>query len=362
MNKNDIFKVNNFDLLRLLAAFQVVLHHLTTHLKVTFDQNILSDLLVLFPGVPVFFFVSGFLISKSYENNSDLSEFFLNRVLRIYPALIGCFGLSLLSVFVVGYLDHTDFQAMEFWAWIVAQLSFLQFYSPDFMRGYGVGVLNGSLWTICVELQFYIMTPIVAYFYAFRKEKYANKILIGLILLFLIFNRSYHFLDSEYGDVLWFKLLGVTFVPWIYMFLVGVYFQRNFVELFRLMGNRFLIIFLCYLFCAYIAKNVLQLQVGNAISPIVYLPMACVIFSFAFSFRTMSNKILGRNDISYGVYIYHMPVVNLLLFLGLSGTVNLLALALWLTFLLAIFSWLFIEKPSLKLKKHPLNPIRRYSQ
>ena len=32
---------------------------------------------------------------------------------------------------------------------------------PDFLRGYGVGVLNGSLWTIPVELQFYALVPLI---------------------------------------------------------------------------------------------------------------------------------------------------------------------------------------------------------
>lgn len=42
----------------------------------------------LFPGVPIFFFISGFLISKSFEENSVLKEYALNRILRIYPGLL----------------------------------------------------------------------------------------------------------------------------------------------------------------------------------------------------------------------------------------------------------------------------------
>ena len=41
----------------------------------------------LFPGVPLFFLVSGFLITDSYINSKNLEEYFMKRGLRIYPAL-----------------------------------------------------------------------------------------------------------------------------------------------------------------------------------------------------------------------------------------------------------------------------------
>lgn len=38
-------------------------------------------------------------------------------------------------------------------------MSFVQFYNPDWLRGFGTGVLNGSLWSIPVELQYYVLLP-----------------------------------------------------------------------------------------------------------------------------------------------------------------------------------------------------------
>ena len=62
MNKN-INRINNFDLIKLLAALQVVNMHSKNHLKIhgtvaTYYDNFLQ----YFPGVPIFFTVSGFLI------------------------------------------------------------------------------------------------------------------------------------------------------------------------------------------------------------------------------------------------------------------------------------------------------------
>ena len=73
----------------------------------------------------------------------------------------------------------------QFFLWFVAQSTFFQFFNPDFLRGFGVGVLNGSLWTIALELQFYILTPIL--FWLVSK----NRIFFGLLLvLFLILNMT----------------------------------------------------------------------------------------------------------------------------------------------------------------------------
>ncbi len=94
----EIFRINNFDIIRLFAALQVAIHHTMSHLKI--EQN--SDSVILmfsgfFPGVPIFFFVSGFLISKSYESNPSIREYAQNRILRIYPALIICTFIALCS-------------------------------------------------------------------------------------------------------------------------------------------------------------------------------------------------------------------------------------------------------------------------
>lgn len=83
---------NNFDLIRLLAALQVVFRHIFYDFD--FQNSILNlirDIILAFPGVPIFFMVSGFLIYWSFERNQDnITKFFKNRCLRIYPALWVC--------------------------------------------------------------------------------------------------------------------------------------------------------------------------------------------------------------------------------------------------------------------------------
>ena len=161
--KQQTFRFNNFDLLRLIAAMQVVVLHSIGILQIQPTELTRGFLqfLHLFPGVPVFFFISGFLISKSYESNHKLSEYSQNRVLRLYPGLIACVSLSFILIYISGYMATVDAGMLDWGILYLAKTTFVQFYNPDFMRSYGDGVLNGSLWTITVELQFYFLVPIV---------------------------------------------------------------------------------------------------------------------------------------------------------------------------------------------------------
>ena len=56
---------NNFDLLRLFAATEVMLSHAIEHLKLPVWPWVV-EIILLFPGVPIFFVISGFLITETF--------------------------------------------------------------------------------------------------------------------------------------------------------------------------------------------------------------------------------------------------------------------------------------------------------
>jgi peptidoglycan/LPS O-acetylase OafA/YrhL len=207
--------LNNFDLIRLFAAVQVALLHAVAHLNVKLDWLYLLE---YFPGVPIFFFISGFLIYQSWNNiqANRMRIFFTNRFLRLFPALFFCVFLTILSITCNGYLATTGVDYKEFLIWLAAQLTLFQFYNPDFLRAYGVGTVNGSLWTVSVELQFYMLIPIIGLLFK-RYLKFSYVLFIGLAL--------FSFLNSQInaGHTMFEKILNVTFVPWIFMFLFGAY-------------------------------------------------------------------------------------------------------------------------------------------
>ena len=102
------FRENSLDAIRLIAASQVAILHTCEFMLEGKATGIFFDLLRLFPGVPIFFFVSGYLISKSYECSPSLTKYAKNRFLRLYPALIICVAVNLVMVFSVGYFSQVD--------------------------------------------------------------------------------------------------------------------------------------------------------------------------------------------------------------------------------------------------------------
>jgi peptidoglycan/LPS O-acetylase OafA/YrhL len=349
-------KTNNFDLIRLAAALQVAVVHVLANLHREIRPAWLAEVVDMFPGVPIFFFISGFLISKSFEKNPRLGEYALNRALRIYPALFACFGLAVMSAALAGYFRTVEVPAGEFLRWVFAQLSFFQFYNPEFMRQYGVGVLNGSTWTISVELQFYFLIPAMYLFLRLRERsiRASNQMLVALLLVFLALNQLYIYVLVPHHETLLSKLALVSFAPWFYMFLLGVLCQRNFAVLNTWLAGRFAAVLAAYLILGFIATRLLGWGFGNNVHPLLFVALAVVVFAGAFSGPTLSDRLLSRNDLSYGVYIYHAPVLNFLLAAGYAGSVWSFPAAMVSTCVLAFASWRFVEKPALGYKKHPL--------
>lgn len=345
---------NNFDLLRLLASFQVVYFHAVWHLRIGFGDagKAFNHVFDFFPGVPIFFVISGFLISKSYERSSSLRSYARNRFLRIYPALWVSFAASLALLGVVGLLGAAFVATPQFAAWVVAQLTFAQVYSPAHLRQFGIGTLNGSLWTIPVELGFYVAVPIV-YLALRRLSRLAGDLLLAGVALasYTIWWAATN--HPGHDSVLWLKMLLVSSVPYFYMFLFGVLLHRNFARVRRLFEGKVLFWTAGYIGLM-LAIDALFGPSRKTSFPLVlasHLGLAGFTMSFAFSGQWLSERVLRGNDISYGLYIYHMLVVNLFVHYGAVGRARHAVLAVALSLAVATLSWRLVESPALRLKR-----------
>lgn len=366
INSANEIRTNNFDLLRLIAAVQVVVVHGLDHLRpigsaIPSWQWIVES----FPGVPIFFAISGFLISLSYERSGDLKTYFQNRALRIYPGLWMCVAFSIASVAV---LSPTTFQVGigHFAVWVLSQLSIGQFYNPVWLRQYGVGVLNGSLWTIPVELQFYLILPVIYHFLGLAHRRGTWGLALLLLLCWLrpwqfagvhavVEDRFFAHTPGGAQPSLWYKLLGVTFIPYVYLFILGILIQRNWQRIAPWIAGRWPLWLVAYVGVA-LGLHRLGLTVGtNTPTPISVPFLLALVFSLAYSAPTLADRILRRHDFSYGIYIYHMPVLNAFMVLGLAPDRSAIVPILGMTFLLAAASWVIIERPALRRKRQTLH-------
>ena len=160
-------RVNSFDALRLLAAWLVILGHgfiLAGHPELVPRFGGL-DAPVL--GVAIFFTISGFLIWKSWFAASSWQDFVTARTLRIFPALI---VVVVVTTFLLGPLVTTlstpeYFQSGETYRYLVnAVIVDPQYTLPGVFQAQPfTTAVNGSLWTLRVELFCYVLVPVFGF-------------------------------------------------------------------------------------------------------------------------------------------------------------------------------------------------------
>jgi len=325
--------INNFDFLRVVFALTVAFAHLIE----------LSDLEVLQPykiyfntrlAIDGFFVVSGFLIAKSYENSATIKEYIIRRAKRIIPAYVVVILLSaLLFSFISTNSLYDYFSNFQFWKYLSANLSFQNYLEPCLPGVFETNkfcAVNGALWTIKVEEAFYLSVPL---FYWFVRVKKFNFYVLILIVYILSVTYYMYFLSIDNYRIAK-QLPGA-----LAFFATGIVFYKNFSLLHK--WKDYMIIPCIILF--FLEHYILKTQL---LKPIAF---GFMVFYIAYSFRFLNN--FGKyGDFTYGIYIYHFPVIQLFVVLGLFNKYSPLIICtsvLMLTLLLAILSWYLIEIPYL---------------
>ena len=176
-------KLNKFRELQGLRAFAVLLV-IGFHLK--------PDLISKgYLGVDIFFIISGFLITRILLNQqieTTLSRFYLNRLKRIYPALI----LVVTTSSVAGYLlaRNIDLELINSQG-LISLLGFINLYFALQPQGYFAVESSTQpllhLWSIAVEIQFYLIWPLVIRRILKMKKQYIWIVLTSLFLVSYLF-------------------------------------------------------------------------------------------------------------------------------------------------------------------------------
>jgi peptidoglycan/LPS O-acetylase OafA/YrhL len=94
----------------------------------------------------------------------------------------------------------------------------------------------------------------------------------------------------------------------------------------------------------------------NSFSPLLFFPLAFLVCAAAY-FPMRKRDVLHGNDISYGIYLYHVPVMNMFLFYGLTDSPAYTTMTVLLAIGIAIGSWMLIERPSLRKKRRTIHQV-----
>jgi peptidoglycan/LPS O-acetylase OafA/YrhL len=322
-------------------------------------------------GVDLFFVLSGFLItSRLYpylDEKKILKKFYWNRFLRIVPVYYG-----FLSVFFLAWFFFTSketFQAVTFYAhhWWQFFL-FLQNWVFIFSYPLSAEHLN-HLWSIAIEEQFYILFPLFLLLIRSRK-----KLLLACLALFVagLITRSiyfYAFLEkNESLKIYWNSLFRLdpllTGISLYFLFRknrIPLWVQRaihsiSWVAISLLIGGAiyFNSVKLDNPFIATAGFSLIAILYGY----IVYIALMKNNYLVSFFAKNSFLRYTGR--ISYGMYIFHWPLLlagfTVLKKLHLDIGENTLVLlnsicCLPITYLLSHLSFTYFESFFLKQKK-----------
>lgn len=339
----NISRENNFDLLRLYAAIEVMFFHIFPNMGTNVDN--LRWIQGGFNGVMIFYFISGFLITNSYLHSKSLKQYAKNRILRLTPALICVYLFTIIIIMLRGDFEWYLWKSYRFWIWSFMQTTIFPGYRDGLFPNFANGEENGSLWTISTEIFFYCLIPIV---FRFCKKR-AIWAIISIFICSVILNHNYHTFSATPADGIFKMYFWRTPIPYLWNFLVGSIFCLYWSKLKKIIEGKFLYYFIAYLFLIWCGVESCH-TIRTPLTLYSNIFLGFVVLSAAYT-KPKSAKILHGVDISYGVYVYHIVIQNLFIDMGLTGWIGYPIMVFILSIIIGYLSWHFIESKALSMKK-----------
>ena len=303
MAATGIKKQNSFDDIRILCCFIVIYEHCVVLTKIPYLNLDLRT-----PAVNVFFILSGYWVTRSYINSDSIRSYAKKRFRKIFPMLWGVVLTCavLFSFFsTLGIRDY--FTSTALYKYILCNgltLNFLCQNLPGvFVGTYGDGVINGALWTLKIELGFYIILPILYLMY--KRSWNKRNAIIGLFLISLLIQIALsaivshlslpESLDNQLTSILPYFVFGM-----VLSVEGGV---RRYIQTSKPLFFACLAVFL----------------IGHFfhIQPLEYLESITIGVIVFFLANNVPSFIGKRENISYGMYLIHFPIIQTLTWLGM---------------------------------------------
>jgi peptidoglycan/LPS O-acetylase OafA/YrhL len=343
-----------FDFLRIFLALSVVAWHSFNLAKDGIDLEHVS--IVWFAGYAIlftFFALSGFLIAGSAQRLS-LPNFLINRGLRIFPALV---VEVLLSAFILG-LIFTSLAPLEYlsrletYRYLTNIVGLMNFRLPGVFEHNELPLVNYSLWTVPYEFACYFIMSAFISFGVLRRPMLIIALattlsIVGLAMVLhgvtppvageeSLGKALYSFFADRGSRLLVAFMLGIA-----------AYLLRYRIPYSHLCFG------LCVAFLFGVAiigpRDWLSIPFLNVVAsaPLVY------VMAYLGASPLPLPAVLHERDYSYGIYLYGMPIQQMMisLFPEVTSPVGQLALAIPCIVGFAALSWQLVELPVLRQRR-----------
>jgi peptidoglycan/LPS O-acetylase OafA/YrhL len=211
--------IREVDGLRFLAIFPVVVQHLSERLErnafIEFRQGteyVVSNFITNrgFIGVYIFFVISGFILGMPFASyhlkegkKVSIKSYFLRRLSRLEPPyIIVMLGITILLV-VMGY--YTWQEILPHFGASILYLHSIIYHSWSY--------INPPVWTLEIEVQFYILAPLLAYlFFSIKGKNLRRATLVTFILVVMLLQQHFDIMN---------RYTILTILAHIQFFLIG---------------------------------------------------------------------------------------------------------------------------------------------
>jgi len=309
-------------------------------------------------GVSLFFVLSGYLLTAHWLDRDmtfqALAHFYKRRIVRIYPAA----WLQLIVLIVLAAIWPALFEQATWLKWLLNAVLWVNL--PPWFEA----PLNGVWWTLPVELMFYLVLPLLV----FCQKRFGLGVVVVAVLSVTVAWRWWvmlSYVDQNLSTVL--PVLDA--LPGVLM-TFGAGFAAAIVQgqikkthaMPLLWASMLLFIALQTLLVSFIEvywqggwllclwNSLLALSMAGIVMALCKLPESLA--TKALSTRPM----IALGDWSFGIYLWHFPVLQLLHRLspdwGSTAFNSLLALGITLVLTLALgaLSFTQLERPLMRLK------------
>lgn len=324
----------NFDGLRFFAALLVILQHMSNY-KTDLGADIPNREKTLFStlgssGVMLFFVLSGFLIfyllftEKKFTGTIRIKDFYVRRMLRIWPLYFGFGLLSILGIdSVIKLLSGTSTPTP-----VAENLFYLFTFSVNLQLIFGTinrGIIE-LYWSVCIEEQFYLFAPwlvkksnrFIAISLGLIGVGIASKFIFGYLLANEIIHVNRRFNPLYVFTTCWFEAFGFGILAAYLLFNKELYSKIKGVVENRIIQAVVVGIMLLYII-NFIPKPKIVTDYLFATVPSIlfaFIILAAASGNFVFNLENNFFKRLGRY--SYGMYVLHATILQVVLILSLK--------------------------------------------